>query len=61
MRFISTWGCATRGSLGNDDMRMNVDGRSGGAAGQAVGVMDAGGGAAVAVFAFDHLMSLSLY
>jgi hypothetical protein len=40
---------------------MNVDGRSGGAPGQAVGVMDAGGCAAVAVFALDHLMNLSLH
>ena len=42
--------------LGNDDMGVDVDRRRGRAPGKAVGVMDAGGGAAIAIFAVDHLV-----
>ena len=43
------------GGLRHHDMGMDVDRGGGGAPGEAVGVVDAGGGAAIAVLAIDHL------
>ena len=42
------------GRLGNDDMGVNVDRGRGRTPGEAVGVMDTGGGAAIAILAIDH-------
>ena len=38
-----------------DNMRVNIDGRRRGTTRETVGVMDAGGGAAIAILAIDHV------
>jgi hypothetical protein len=47
-----------RCSLGHDDMRVDIDGWRRGAAREAIGIMVAGGGAAIAILAVDHVGDL---
>ena len=51
---ISTCGLRQLGGLGHHDMGVNVDRGGGRTPGEAVGVVVAGGGAAIAVLAIDH-------